>query len=194
MRYGKILAAALVVGLCFSWFAASAGETCLECRVKGYVKAHMDADLEKALSYLADDFVLQRKDSNLTLDKEAFARVLEWEFATGTRMMYEDLVWEGQTVKAVFREANDFYPLIGVKVRKYEMTFHFEGDRIRELIVKSVKCGCPTLEKKMSAFLEWARANRAAELSRVYADGRFNYGTDSARAWMALLREWHGRG
>jgi hypothetical protein len=189
------MAAALVAGLCLavSVVPADAGETCLKCRVKGFVKAHIDRDLDRALSYVTDDFTLHRGDPDLALDRAAFASMLEWEFATGTRLMYEELAWEGDTVTAVFRETNEFYPMVGLKGRKYNFTFRFAGDDIHELTVEPVACGCPTLEEKMDGFLQWARKNRESEIDRVYSGGRFTYDRESAEAWMELLREWRSR-
>jgi hypothetical protein len=194
MRYGKILSIPLVLVLCLAWATPAAEAGCLKCRVKGFVKAHMDRNVDGVLSYVTDDFVMHRTESGLSLDRSAFAGMLEWEFATGTKVMYEDLVWDGQTVTAVFRESNDYYPLIGMKGRKYNMTFRFEGDDIRELTVEPAPCGCPDPRKRMAKFLEWAGKHHPEDISRIYRDGRFSYDGESARTWMALIRKWHGRG
>lgn len=194
MRYGKMTAVLLVAGLCLASSILPAEAGCLKCKVKGYLKAHIDRDLDRALSYFTDDCTLRLSDTGLSFDREGIEGMLGWQFATGTRMMYDEIEWQGQTVTAVFRVTNDYYPIFGVKNRKYRMTFTFEGDRIREQVVEAVPCGCKPLEELMSPFLEWAGRTHGEELERIYPGGRFVYEEDAGRSWMSLLEQWRAEG
>lgn len=178
-----LVAVVLVAGL-----PAAAG--CLKCKVKGFVAAHQRGDLEKASGYLADDFTFRVQGDDAVVDRERYLDVLKWDAATGWEVSYEDLVWEGDVVTAVFTETNDVYRLAGAEPRRYRLTFRFDDELMREQVLEPLPSGAPGLDEALRPFLAWASENREDDLARVYRDGRPVYSGSSAATWISLLEDW----
>jgi hypothetical protein len=184
---GVILALAVVSPLI-------AGEdperTCLKCRVKVIAKTHASGDLDKLLSFLADDYTRVDVATGKTVGREAIEAMLEWEMALHGRFTYDDLVWEGATVTGLFEETNDIYDLLGIEPRRYRMVFTFEEDLLREQRIERLEPEGPGLDEALAPFLVWASGRRADALALVYRDGGFVYGGSEAERCVQLLTDW----
>jgi hypothetical protein len=103
---------------------------CLKCKVKGFVAAHNRQDVDKAMSYFAEDFRCHDTAMKVEVDRDGFRNLLERDVATGSKLMYEDLQWdgEGDTVTAVFVES-------GTEPRTFRVEFRFEDNLVRELVL-----------------------------------------------------------
>jgi hypothetical protein len=163
---------------------------CLKCRVKGLVKSHAAGDLERLLSFLADDYTRVNVATGETVDREVIESVLEWEITLHGRLAYDDLAWDGSTVTGVFEETSDLYDLLGIEPRRYRMVFTFQGDRLREQRVESLASKGPDLDEALTPFLSWASGRHADALAQVYRDGGFVYGAKAARRCRKLMSEW----
>jgi hypothetical protein len=185
--FSTVLAVAVVSPLVAG---EDAERTCLKCRVKVIAKTHASGDLDKLLSYLADDYTRVDVATGETLGREAVEAMLEWEIALHGRFTYDDLSWEGATVTGLFEETNDLYDLLRIEPQRYRMVFTFEGDLLREQRVETLESNGPGLDEAMAPFLDWASGRRADALARVYRDGRFIYGGPEAEGCMELLTDW----
>lgn len=159
-------------------------------RFEAYIKALNEHDIEKALAYLAVNFQLVFTDQGFTIDKEGFADVLGWDKGVNGKVAYSDLDKEGYSIKGLFTERNDFFELIGIEALKATMVFWFNTPG---LIVKQSYTPLPnqpSVREKMQPAIEWARANRPAELEEVYPGGNMRYNQKMGERWVALLKEW----
>ena len=176
-----LIALAIVMGT-----PAAAG--CLKCAVKVYVKALNDHDTEKALSYVAEGLRFVAPDTDMTLDRAALQRMLGWDAATNSQIRYDELQWDGKVVNGRFTERNDFYELLGITERSYNLTFHFEDELIREIHLTN-DAG-PKMSVVLEPFLRWAGARHAGVLEAIYPEGQFVFDEQSAEQWLTLLRKW----
>jgi hypothetical protein len=167
---------------------ASAG--CLECAVKTYVKALNARDLDKVVSLFADEVEWAGPDWRKTLDKNGVREMLGWDAATHASVAYENLEWEGDVVRGLFTERNDFYALLGLDEQRFRLVFRFEDDLIREIRLAPDDASGSTLSKALEPFLAWASSRHPDRLEAIYPGGQFVYDADSAEKWLALLREW----
>ena len=172
-------------------FATPAAADCLKCAVKGYVEALNGHDTEQALSFLAEELRFVAPDVDMTLDRPAVRKMLEWDAATDSTVSYEELHGEGDLVTGEFIERNDFYELLGIAERRYRLTFRFEHDRIREIRLTPTQDSGLQMSEALEPFLAWAAPQHAAALDEIYPDGHFVFDGQTAEKWLTLLRRWH---
>ena len=104
--YGRLMAVSLVLAVFLGGSLAAAD--CLKCKVKVYLEAVQEGDVETALSYLADDFELRITEPETVMDREQVANRLGWEHAVNTRLDLSDVESEGSTVTVVLHQESDF--------------------------------------------------------------------------------------
>ena len=171
-------------------FATPAAAGCFKCAIKGYVEALNGHDTEQALSFLAEELRFVAPDVDMTLDKPAVRKMLEWDAATDSTVSYEELHSEGDIVSGEFIERNDFYALLGITERHYRMTFRFENEQIREIRLTPADDSSPKMSEALEPFLAWARPRHTAVLDEIYPHGQFVFDGQTAEKWLALLRKW----
>ena len=182
----------LIVCVCLLTLAVGGPVTagCLKCQVKGYVEALNAHDVDKALSYLADELRFVTEDMEETLDRTTVRGMLGWDVATQSTVSYEELESEGDTVTALFTERNDFFALLGIPERRYQATFRFEGENIASLHIEPAGDDAPSLDEALEPVLTWASTRHGDVLAQIYPNGSLVFSEDSARKWLELLRAW----
>ena len=171
-------------------FATPAAAGCKKCAIKGYVEALNGHDTEQILSFLAEELRFVAPDAEMTLDKPAVRKILEWDAATDSTVTYEELQSEGDIVSGEFIERNDFYELLGITEQHYHMTFRFEDDHIREIRLTPANDSSPKISEALEPFLAWASPRHTAVLDEIYPDGQFVFDGPAAEKWLTLLRGW----
>jgi len=164
--------------------------TCLKCKVKGLVGAMRAGDVDRSMSFLAEDFELRDVAGDQRIDHEAMPEVLRWNAALNSKLTFSDLEWEGDTVRGLFTETNDLLDLLGIESRRFKIEFQFSGDLIRQQVLDVMPSDGPSMEKALEPFLEWASASRADDLQTIYPDGRWVYRASTADRWIELVRDW----
>jgi hypothetical protein len=185
-----VVALIAVFGLVAPLAAGDAERTCLKCRVKGFVGAMRSGDVDRSVSYLARDFELQSSGGGQRIDRDAMRSILEWDAALHGKMTFADLEWEDDIVRGTFTEWNDLYELLGIEPQRYRIEFRFRGDLIREQIYEVLDSDGPSMDEALEPVIEWAAADRPADLEAIYPDGRRVYTADAATGWVELVRAW----
>lgn len=182
---------ALIAGVVLPLLAGEQAEpTCLKCKIKGLVGAMRAGDVDRSLSYLAEDFELRDAAGRQRIDRRAMRDVLQWDAALGGKMTFSGLEWEGETVRGEFTETNELYELLGMEPRRYRIEFHFSGDLISEQIYEVLDSEGLSMTQALEPFLDWAREGHAADLDAIYPDGRIVHSASAAKRWVELLRAW----
>lgn len=159
-------------------------------RFEAYMKAVNDHDIEKALTFLSENFKLTFTDYDFSIDKKGFVDVLGWDKGVNGRISWKGLEVEGYSIKGRFTEQNDFFRLIGIDGLQATMVYWFNTPG---LIVKQAYTplsGQPSSREKMQPAVEWAKKNRPEELKAIYPQGQMQYNQEMGERWVALLKEW----
>ena len=187
-EYGRLMAIVAVLAVFLGGTLAAAD--CLKCAVKGYVEAVQEGDVDRAMSYLAEDFQLRIAEPEATMDRQEVESRLGWDHAVNTRLDLTDLEWEGSTVTVVLHQESDFLELVGLPERMTRVTFRFDDDNlIAEQVYEPLSepaCLC----KVVRPVVEWAKANRETELSAVTENGTPVYTAATAGPWLELLEDF----
>ena len=157
---------------------------------EAFITAHNDHDLEKALSFLSDDFQLHFTEYDIKVDKKEIANVLGWDKGVNGQVSYKNLVVEGDSITGWFTEKNDFFKLLGIDDCKAKITYTFDKSR---LIVKQTYtplANQPSFHEKMQPAVEWARENRPDELNEIYHQNQMQFNQEMGERWVELLKEW----
>jgi len=108
---------------------AVAGEDCLKCAVKSYVKALNARELDRAKEMMASELRYVGPEGEATLDRAALLDKLGWG-AAASNLSHGELFWEGDTVRGRFTREDG---------ASYAVEFRFEAKRIVELQLVPVK-------------------------------------------------------
>jgi hypothetical protein len=179
---------ALWTALVLVSIAPTALQPAPEAVARAYVEALNRGDVDAALELTDEDFVLNPElDSSLSRRPQA-RQVLEWRAALNER--WRILSWRYNSsqreVHAVVEITNDAWMLIDSRpVVEVVLVI-----RTGYLIVEQARIESKELRRALRPFLEWASADRPAELGRVWRDRGPRWGADPARGLLALLREW----
>ena len=153
-----------------------------------YVAAVDQGDVQAALALTAEQFFL-----NPDLDRPFYGKaqargVLEWRAALRERWRvvswrYNPLQREVHTVVEI---SNDAWEILDIRP-VVEVVFVVRNG---ELIVEQARIESRELRRALEPFLEWAAAERPAELDRAWGEMAPRWDSASARRLLALLGEW----
>lgn len=159
---------------------------------EGFQAAREAGDIERAMSYLADDFRIDVGEG-AGIDREHARDLLAWEAAVGARLEWnpEELEVKRTALGGTFTEHSGFYDLIGAAAgRKAYIVFCFDDDgRITRMEPRTLRGQIP-LREKLNPFLDWMQKHEAEELAAIYPEGRIRYDAENAGRWLAALRRW----
>ena len=159
-------------------------------KFESYVAVLNGHNIEKALSFLSDDFHLHFIDYELIIDKKGMVDVLGWDKGVNGRVSYKHLVVEGDSIRGLFTEQNDFFKLVGIDELRAKITYTFDKSG---LIVEQFYTPLPdqpSFQEKMQPVIEWARENRPDEITEIYHQNQLQFNQEMGERWVALLKEW----
>lgn len=161
---------------------------------KGQIDAYLAAinmhDVERATSYLANDFRITFVDYGVSLDKAQAREALAWDAGANGHVRFEPSDVQEYAITGVLTEENDFLRLVGIPVLKAETTYRFDRHGlIKEQSYESLP-GQASFQDAMQPAVAWAAEYRPEELAEIYPDGQMIYNEEMARRWVVLLKEW----
>jgi len=158
---------------------------------ESYRNALNNHDIEKALSFLAENFKLVFIDFDMTMTKEQVVDVLGWDAGANGKVTHGELQIFENTIASIFSEQNDFLKLIDIPELKAKITYEFGEDGLIEQQLYEALPNQPSFEKRMRPAVEWAMVHRKEELAVIYPNNQMVFNEEMARRWVALLQEWH---
>ena len=106
----------------------------LENRFKAYMEAHNSHDVEKVMSFYAEDARFEFVESWVREGKEAIRKQEEFDAALNSQLDFTDLKVSGDIVTAKVTERSDYYKLAGIDEVYYEYyTIIFRDGLIKEI-------------------------------------------------------------
>ena len=157
---------------------------------ESYRNALNNHDVEKSLSFLAEDFKLVFVDFDMTMTKEQVVDVLGWDAGANTKVTHGELQVFENTIASIFSEQNDFLKLIDILELKAKIAYEFGEDGLIKQQLYEALPNQPSFEKRMGPAVEWAMEHRKEELAIIYPNNQMVFNEEMARRWVALLQEW----
>ncbi len=123
--------------------------------------------------------------------KRALRGGAEWDSVVNTHLSFRDFRMNGDTVICKCTAEDDLLKLQGIEHEDFDpVTIVFDGNRIKHVIFQRTAESRRAPGAASSSFDEWASRERARELANLTPDGKFVLSAESARGWLALLKEW----
>lgn len=174
------------IGLLFSSCAPDLSE-----RIRAYETTYNAHDVEKLMSFYADDIEFEIVGVWVRRGKEAIRELAEWDKATNLQMTISGIVVSGDTVTFRLVEKNDWWTLAGIGDVHYQpCVMVFRDGLISKLRATMTQEGFDRYAKQWPLIIGWAREHRGEVLNELLPGGKFIYGAEPAKKWLDLLRAW----
>ncbi len=179
----------LFVVLCVSCvFMITSCAPTLVGRVHAMRDAHNRGDVEKELSFFADDVRCEFGDSIVINGKEELRKAVEQNALFNSQMTFTDCKESGNTVTCKVTEQNDMLQAAGIGPVYYEFSEQtFEGGLIKRLRARPTKDSILVMGEFREAFVQWAPDTRPQEWTRLGAEGVTK---ENVNQWLTLIRQW----
>lgn len=161
--------------------------------VKAYQEAHNSGDVEKELSFFAEDVKYGVVGQWSIEGKEKLRKLVEADAALNSHIVVTGLKVDGDIVTCKIKEQNDWLKLAKIGVLYYESSeFIFEEGLIKEVRLRFTEKSFKALQEFQATFGRWASKKRSQELAELGAPGMLV--KENVGLLLRLLREWREDG
>ncbi len=165
----------------------------LTSQIRAMERAHNLHQLDKELSFYADDAQFETKDWKVQ-GKDELRKLFTVDVLLNNSLAFSDISIVGNRVFCTVEEKNDMFRALGVEkvYSRYETVFK-NGliQEIREDLNCAQSESQAELNKAVQAFSAWADKNRHEEVARLLGGKPFRGLTpETALDWLKLAREW----
>lgn len=160
-------------------------------RIRQYVTTYNTHDVEKIMSFYADDIRFEDVGVWVKAGKQEVRKITEWDAATHIVMKISNVTVQGDTVTFSLVETNDWLKLAGIGEALYEPSrVVFRNGKIAVIEAKLSEETMKIWMPAWNAIIAWAKANSKEKLAEAMPEGKFVFGADYAHKWIDLLKEW----
>ncbi len=159
--------------------------------VRRYERVHNSHDVEMALSLYSEDIRFEVVGMFVKVGKDQVREIEEWDVETNSHMTISDIEVQGNSAGYRLTEGNDWFRLAGIEKMYYDpCRISFQEELIQEIKCEPTNESRRAMGEVWQPIMEWASRERSEELAVLMPDGKFVYGTQSAKKWIALLKDW----
>lgn len=159
--------------------------------VKAYVEASNAHDIDKVMTFLADNIRYEEEGISERVGKAELRNKVMWDKAVNTQIEVTKLTVKGSTVTGKAVEFSDYYTAAGIDQFTYDqIVFEFAGQQIKAIkVVPSVESN-DQAGNVLLAFVNWGMSNRATDMNKLKESGGFAFTSNTAPHWITLLKAW----
>jgi hypothetical protein len=166
----------------------------LTSQVRAMERTHNLHQLDKELSFYADDARFEMQGCKTVQGKDELRKIFTVDVLLNNSLAFSDISIVGNTVVCKVEEKNDMWRALGVE-KVYERTeIVFKNGLIQEVrATKSAQSeSAAELDKADQAFSAWADKNRPEEVARLLGGKPFEgwLTPENALGFLKLAREW----
>lgn len=185
-KFGKILIIFCVV---FPLLLTTSCAPALVKRVEAFQKATNSHDVEKTMSFYADDVKFEITGTPLVIEgKEKLRKAIEEQFILNVHFTFTDIKADGNTVTYKVKEQSDWLKAMGVDALNYEYDqTTFENGLIKKEIAKPTQKSTEIMDEFRKSFEKWASENQGQEWAKLKSEGITK---ENVNRWLALIRQW----
>jgi hypothetical protein len=123
--------------------------------------------------------------------KQALRGGAEWDSVVNTRLSFSDFKMIGDTVICKCTAEDDLLKLQGIEHEYFDpVTIVFDDNRIKYVNFQRTAESRRASSAASRPFNEWASKERSQELTNLMPNGKFVLSAESAKGWLALVKEW----
>jgi hypothetical protein len=157
-------------------------------------KAHNLHQLDKELSFYADDARFEIDDGNTVQGKDELRKLFTVDVLFNNSLAFSDISIVGNSIFCTVEEKNDMWRALGVEKVYERCEIVFKNGLIQEVrATKSAQSeSAAELDKADQAFSAWADKNRPEEVAKLLGGKPFEgfLTPENALGFLKLAREW----
>jgi ketosteroid isomerase-like protein len=158
--------------------------------LKAFEKAYNDHDVERVMSFYAEDAIHEVPGQFMLRGKEEIRGLVEYDAVSNARLSFSKYRVEGQTIMCQSTVTDDWIKAAGIEEVHYSTKLVFKDGLIQQWTAQTSPEAVQQLTKLFTSVTEWASRERPRELEELISQGDFVYSAENARKSLALLREW----
>jgi len=158
--------------------------------VREHIKAVNNDDVEKNLTFFADDIVFEIFDDVKLSGKDQLRGLMESDVVNKARLTINDTKVEGDTVIVKLKEKNEGYRLLGIEESPFKAIYKFRGRLLEKVKLEGTPAGAKLYDEKYKRFAEWASKEHPEEFKKQETGG---YTAEDCRLYLSLLKEWRDK-
>ncbi len=158
-------------------------------RVEAFQKAANSHDIEKSMSFYADDVRFEVVGTPMVIEgKEKLRKAIEEQFLLNVHFTFTDIKADGNTVTYKVKERSDWLKAMGVDTLDYEYDrTTFDNGLIKKEIAKPTQKSTEIMDEFRKSFDKWASENQGQEWDRLKSEGITK---ENVNRWLAMIRRW----
>jgi hypothetical protein len=161
----------------------------LDEKITAYQEAHNSGDIEKEMSFFAEEIKYEVVGRWKVTDKEHLKQLAETDVALNSHLIFTDIKSSKNKVTCKVEEQNDLLKTFGIDKLNYEFReFIFVDGLIKEVKTQPTQEGADALRDSYGAFGTWASENRKEEFDELRSEAVIT--KDNVGKWLALMRQW----
>jgi hypothetical protein len=158
-------------------------------RVKAFQKAANSGDVEKSLSFYADDVRFEVAGTPMVIEgKENLRKPIEEHFILNGRLTFTDTKVNGNTATYKVKEQNDMLKAAGIDALYYEYDqLTFEDGLIKKETAKPAQDSAKIMAEFQQSLEKWASEKQGQKWVKLKSEGITK---KNVSKWLALVRQW----
>lgn len=161
----------------------------LDEKITAYQEAHNSGDVEKEMSFFAEDIKYDVVGQWKVTSKESLKKRAEIDVVLNSHLIFTDIKSSKNKVTCKVEEQNDSLKMCGIDTLHYEFReFIFEDGLIKEIKTQMTQEGADAIRNSQRAFNRWAAENRKEEFEELKRERIVT--KDIILKWLVLMRQW----
>jgi hypothetical protein len=158
-------------------------------RVEAFQKAANSGDVEKLLSFYADDVRFEIAGTPMVIEgKGELRKAIEEQFILNSHLTFTDTKVDGNTATYKVRERNDWLKAGGIDALDYEYDqIIFKDGLIKKEIAKPTQKSMEVMGEFRKTFETWATEKHGQEWAKLKSEGITR---ENVSKWLAIIRQW----
>lgn len=158
-------------------------------RVKEFQKAANSGDVEKSLSFYADDVRFEIAGTAMVIEgKENLRKPIEEHFILNGHLTFTNTKVDGNTATYKVKEQNDWLKAAGIDALYYEYDqIIFENGLIKKEIAKPTQKSAEIMSEFRKTFETWATEKHGQEWAKLKSEGITK---ENVGKWLDIIRDW----
>lgn len=159
--------------------------------VENYEQAYNNHDLEKIMSFYADDAEFEVVNIFSLSGKDQIRNLTEYDIALDIQMSIENIKIRGDSAIFELTERNDWLKAMEIEAAHYGPTILiFKDGLIEHLKATQIPQTEEAISSAIQAIMKWASANRPEQIAEMMPEGEFVYSADNAKKVIELIQQW----
>ncbi len=158
-------------------------------KVKAFQEAINNHDIEKSMSFYADDVRFELLGTPMVIEgRENLRKPIEEQFILNNHLTLTDIKADGNTVTCKVKEQNDMLKAAGIDALHYDYNrLTFKDGLIKQEIAKPTQETLKIMAEFREPFEKWASEKRTQQWAKLKSKGITK---ENVSEWLDITRQW----